>query len=101
MANKSIKQREAERLLQSRTRDLSMMQTPECWPMWPFLPLKKYEAGQMISGVLVSTDLVGDAVVQPIIYSHYIHGAKCFNPKNILASYKDLADLMNDGWVVD
>jgi hypothetical protein len=99
----TVKEQEAEMRIQLRSRDLNMMQSPDCWPRWPYLPVKKYDrsSGCLITGVLISCTLERDEEIQPIIYAHYIHGAWAFDPKQILVRYNDFADLLNDGWVVD
>jgi hypothetical protein len=76
-----------------RKRELEMMQTPDRWPVWPALCLKKIinngagvQCGVLIEGLLSTR-------IQPIIYDR-IHG-------EVLETFDSFEALVDAGWVVD
>jgi len=78
-----------------RVQDLEMMRTPDNWPIWPRLPLKRPGHGE--HGYLVNTHLY-DNTVEPKVYMGLIfedHGSLKFK------EYESLQAIVDDGWTVD
>lgn len=81
-----------------RVQDLEMMKSPDRWPMWPKLPIKKPGSWDDKShGYLINTSLKDDKV-EPKVYLATIfevHNSDKFQ------EYANLEALLDDGWTVD
>jgi len=84
-----------------RKKDKAMMQNPRDWPLWPFLPVKReqpdsieYEVGVMIAqkGKETTVYLVN-------YWALADKTAKLSEAKTI--EYKNIDELLDDGWIVD
>ena len=79
---------------QERERHVTMMQSPEDWPVWPCLPLKKIGGGWDV-GLLLETNLE----VKPKVYlSNMFAGVSPDTPTMEFPSFGALYDA---GWRVD
>jgi hypothetical protein len=78
-------------------RDLAMMQTPEDWPIWPILPLKRRnKTGNWPELGYLLEDMGKDRV-------YFIKGMMPIGgPPDMWGAVKaDFHQLIDDGWVVD
>jgi hypothetical protein len=78
-----------------REQDLAMMKSPNDWPIWPKLPLKR--PGHDEHGYLINTS-VKDDTVEPKVYMRFIfqeHEPTAFR------EYESLEAVVSDGWTVD
>ena len=75
--------------------DLEMMSSPNDWPRWPQLPLKRWRDGEMDCGVIVEWA----SGVRPIIYLKNLF--QNFAADTPTVEYPSLEALVADGWVVD
>lgn len=83
-----------------RKRELTMMQNPRNWPLWPFLPVKQpMSSGLPRCGVLV--EMKWDEPIKPIVYDCIVHMPKSFDPDKKIAEYNSFEEMLEAGWVVD
>lgn len=81
-------------ILDEEERHIEMMTSPDNWPMWPLLPLKKVADGWEV-GLLA--EIGGE--VQPIVYlSNMFAGINDRTPKLSFESFREIFDA---GWRVD
>ena len=87
-----------------KERQLDMIEHPERWPRWPWLPLKRANHGGAYTfetGVLVDVDMA------PTISAAMANTVFCtnvYNPeikKCERHEYESMDALLDDGWVVD
>lgn len=71
--------------------NIDFMRSPNRWPMWPRLPIKK----GLDVACLVE---IGFSGVEPIVYHGSIYGPLS---EDNSTKYKSFEDLVADGWVVD
>jgi hypothetical protein len=84
--------------------DLKMMQSPDEWPAWPRLPMKRYPADPVKVGFGVLVErmstfeyawLPGISIVDQIHPEDLI--GKWFQRDNVAK----LQEILDDGWIVD
>jgi hypothetical protein len=96
----------ASRFPDKRQRSLQMMQAPNRWPTWPFLPvLRLLPDGSKQLGVLYdarhasgrmgysSTVFLQNLFLLPAVEAKLLSGPRCV--------YDSLDALLDDGWLVD
>lgn len=79
-----------------REKELEMMQTPDNWPVWPYLPLKRrpIKTDEDIGLLMERGPTIG---VKPTVYL-----CNLFAPSlEDFVEYKSFEELVDDGWVVD
>jgi len=76
-------------------RELDMMTSPQKWPQWPQLPVKRHRDGQSDFGVMVED--VGGVV--PDVYRKNLF--QKFTQDTPKTSYESMDALLADGWRVD
>jgi hypothetical protein len=82
--------------LNPRGRDLKMMRTPEDWPVWPRLPLKRRQGGGQPPelGFLVAIAEWRTRVFFDDMFAPITDDTRC-------KDYPDLEAIVADGWIVD
>jgi hypothetical protein len=85
--------------------DRQMMLTPESWPLWPLLPVKRYEFGKVGGGPECAT-LYDNGVNKPYQLYHEPVDALLLMSAQQMAQqptkmYNSVDALLEDGWVVD
>lgn len=97
--------RRAEWLTTRREEDLRMLTTPDKWPCWPLLPMKRSQsAGHGMPDVACVTESYGDE--SPVKYRLYEHCIMFMFPKNergeAAAPLLLMAEeILDRGWTVD
>lgn len=87
-----------------RTKEMhvAMVMTPDDWPMWPMLPLKRYVALGHPAYPRQTGCLVAGDQDTPIVY---LTSAYQFNPRLVEQygniSYGSPEAMVDDGWLVD
>lgn len=92
-------------LTEEQQDDLKFMQDTPGWPLWPCLPLKRYqgEALTLEVGVLWAMDFDG-------LYYLWFPGVHMWDPKQMMSlsnetgieiARNDLSKLIEEGWKVD
>jgi len=77
--------------------ELEMMQGPDKWPQWPFLPLKRYIGSGLETAFLFNEGLVGKTKEPVVLYIGNI-----FAPNEAVGKkFSTLQDILDEGWVVD
>lgn len=77
-----------------RAQDREMILTPDNWPIWPNLPLKR--VGKWEHGFLKNTSL-SDDTVEMRVYLGTVFGG----PGGSFVDYEDVDALLDDKWTVD
>lgn len=92
----------ARRQREELQRSLRFMATAEAWPCWPYLPVKRTKAGEVMeieTGVMCEFGITTTKAAAPKVY---LANMFTFDPKrDTLLEYPDLAAVVNDGWRVD
>jgi hypothetical protein len=85
------------RPMYGHARDLQMMKTPDIWPMWPRLPLKKrnLETGQVDVGLIMAVEGMLTTVWHVTMFETVTPDV---TPHMVYESYEAITD---DGWIVD
>lgn len=78
-----------------RAQDLEMIQSPDRWPSWPRLPLKK--RGSFECGYVVNKSFDDNTVVPKVYLATIFENHNSDNFKE----YTNLEALLDDGWTVD
>jgi hypothetical protein len=82
--------------------DIEMMRTPQGWPQWPLLPLKRYDS----RGTLRNGE-AGFIIEQPVGEAKILYLATIFEVSEVVSDprrqtrYESLEDIYADGWRVD
>jgi hypothetical protein len=94
MPRKTAAQRRAEHEQQRRDRDLEMMRSDKNWPMWPILPLKKWnrEKHSFDCGYL-------EFLAGSVVFKANLHTAREIETEKL--KYASLEAIIADGWTVD
>lgn len=102
---KTQEQRRLEQAQLDRERDLAMMQSPNDWPNWPVLPIKKWdkEKHQMDCACIIDEGPLRQSVgIKVYLVSMY---QLCEKSKPLMEhkskEYPSLDALVADGWKVD
>jgi hypothetical protein len=80
-----------------RDQDKKMILSPDRWPIWPKLPLKRY--GQEKDHGFVFNGSLDDDNTKPIVYLATVFHAVDEDTETI--EYEDIDGLLDDGWTVD
>jgi hypothetical protein len=80
---------------EERAKHLQMMQTPDDWPVWPYLPMKRKAPGWTV-GFLCETA----NVVEPRVYLGNMYSRKSLEDMEQKV-YEDFEAILDDLWVVD
>jgi hypothetical protein len=78
--------------------DLKMMATPDAWPAWPLLPLKRYAGGDLDCAFILE---------QPRHDAKVLYLGTMFEVNEVRSDpsrqkrYETFADIYADGWRVD
>lgn len=82
--------------------ELKMMQSPDDWPMWPWLPVKQLSTNPgewpKLFGCLFDDSRRS---LSPVVYDVNAHTIKDKDEVRILKSYESFEAMVDDGWVVD
>ena len=85
-----------------RERNLNMMKSPDDWPVWPYLPLKrKVEGRPPLISFLYYDDEDGP---YPILYGCSIYAVQDNDPPLHLCprtGYDSFEAILDEGWEVD
>jgi hypothetical protein len=82
-----------------RQREIDMVQNPDEWPRWPYLPMKKHvkDGAFPLFGWLCDT---GTSQIGVTLYSgDFATDRKLENVQT--THYTDPAAMIDDGWVID
>lgn len=83
--------------------DLEMMRSPDRWPCWPVLPLKRYDGKDRCG--FPSTGLIAELDGVPrftVFDGNLFQRPLCFDdPKTVRYDYDSFEAMLADGWVVD
>ena len=85
--------------------DLEMLQTPDLWPNWPALPMRRYKPDQTVGfpevGVVLDMEGLQNMVVKiNLFYLNALNGAERIRDAEKYR-YESLEALLADGWIVD
>ncbi len=79
--------------------DLQMMQNPDKWPQWPYLPVKRWVKDRQTPDLAIMS-VTGESASKPIVYFKNMFDSKALIRTKHL-EYASFEELLNDGWVVD
>jgi len=87
-------------MMHTREQEIEMINSPEKWPMWPFLPLKKYgETGFPACAVTWEQERQ-DGKIQMRVGVTMFEGNEAFNSAE-LVEFESTEALVDAGWIVD
>lgn len=82
--------------------DLKMMASPDKWPMWPMLPVRKsVKGGFPLCGLMLAVDNHLLTVFEVNMFSVKNLGDVIKDPKIKRATYNEYSEIVADGWYVD
>ena len=76
-----------------KKKDIKMMNTPDDWPAWPFLPLKRYIESHKSPECAILLAGHGPKVVKCNMWS--------YDPKAETIEYTSFQELVDAGWIID
>jgi len=95
-----VRQTEQETQEQRAEKDRDFMQTPNAWPQWPMLPVKRVVNGQMQVGTMMETSDSSPGV-QPVVYLKNMYQRYPLWHEVEKLEYIDFEGVTDDGWKVD
>jgi hypothetical protein len=97
-----------------REKALAMLQSPDRWPMWPFLPMKRrfrrddgfetLEAGFSVTADYPTYVLRGFPSAAGVIAQLNVEDDGASNPwyeEHLVRRYETAEEMLDDGWAVD